>query len=163
MRAAGGELRLHELGATEDRLGDDDGVAVDLEVDVVGEHGLVDGHRQAGGDVAALVGGAEQEQVGTVAVADRLGDRGGHRHAGERAAEVAGAVDLGGAVGAERAGHRVGVVAGVDRLDGAAERAGLGEQLEGERADLAVGGLGVDPDGVESHVCSFLLGRSGLR
>ena len=54
---------------------------------------------------------------------DRLGDRGGHRHARERAAEVAGAVHLGGAVGAERAGDRVGVVAGVDGLDGVAERA----------------------------------------
>ena len=63
-------------------------------------------------------------QVGAVAVADRLGDGRGHRHAGERAAEVAGAVDLGGAVGAERAGDGVGVAAGVDGLDGAAERRG---------------------------------------
>ena len=109
VRAAGGELGLHDLRATEDRLGDDDRVAVDLDVDVVGEHRLVELHRQAGGDVAAVVGGAEHDQVGTVAVGDRLGDRRGHRHAGERAAEVAGAVHLGGAVGAERAGDRVGV------------------------------------------------------
>ena len=132
---AGRELRLHQLGATEDRLGDDEGVAVELDVDVVGEHGLVDGDGQAGGDVAALVGGAEHQQVGAVAVADRLGDGRGDGNAGERAGQVAGAVDLRGAVGTERAGHRVGVAAGVDGLDGAAERAGLGQQLEGERAD----------------------------
>ncbi len=61
-------------------------------------------------------------------------------------------MDLGGAVGAERAGHGVGVSAGVDGLDVAPQRAGLGQQLEGEGADLAVGGLGVHPDAVQSHV-----------
>jgi hypothetical protein len=70
-------------------------------------------------------------------------------------------VDGGGTVGAERAGHRVGVPAGVDGLDGAAERAGLGQQLEREGADGAVGGLGVHPDAVQSHVRS-LSSESGV-
>ena len=38
VRAAGGERGLHVGRAAEDRLGGDEAVAVDLEVDVVGEH-----------------------------------------------------------------------------------------------------------------------------
>src|SRR3546814_12104182 len=60
LRAAGGELRLHELGAAEHLGGDDDGVAVDLHVGVVGEHRLVEGHREAGHDVAR----SEERRVG---------------------------------------------------------------------------------------------------
>src|SRR5690606_34983969 len=106
---AGGELRLHQLRATEDRLGDDDVVAGHLDVHVVGDDRLVDGHRQAGGHVAAVVAGGQHDEVRAVAALDRLGDRRGDRHARQRAAEVTGGQDLGGAVSAEGAGDRVGV------------------------------------------------------
>src|SRR3546814_4654297 len=68
-----------------------------------------------------------------------------------RSAEVAGGEDLGGAVGAERAGDGVGISAGVHRFHGVAERPGLGQELEGEGADRAVGGFGVHPDRSEEH------------
>ena len=100
--AAGGELRAHHLRATEDRRAGDDGVAVDGDLGVVREHRLVERHRQAGGDVATVVGGAEQDQVGGVAALDRGGQRGATDvHAGQPAAEVAGGVHLRRAVRAE--------------------------------------------------------------
>ena len=109
----------------------DQRVAVEREVDVVGEHRAVELDRQAAGDVAAVVGGGEQDGVGRVAALDGGGDGGGHGHARQGAAEVAGGVDRGGAVGAERAGDGVGVAAGVDGLDGVGQLAGLGEQSRG--------------------------------
>ena len=115
---AAGELGLHVGGAAEDRLGADERVAVDLEVDVVGDAPAVELDRQAAGDVAAVVAGGEEDGVGGVARLDRGGDGRGDRHAGQRAAEVAGGVHLGGAVGAELAGDGVGVGAAVDGLDG---------------------------------------------
>ena len=48
-------------------------------------------------------------------------------------------------------GDGVGVAAGVDGLDGAGQLAGLGEDLEGGGDDLAVGGLGEDPDLGKRH------------
>jgi hypothetical protein len=53
---------------------------------------------------------------------------------------------------AEGLGDGVAVPVAVDGLDGAAQLAGLGEHLQRDRGDLAVGGLGVDPDAVQSHV-----------
>ena len=120
-RRRAGELGLDVGGATEDRLGDDERVAVGLELDVVGDDGAVELGRQAADDVAAVVAGGEEDGVGAVAGRDRRGDGRGDRHAGERAAEVAGGVDRGGAVGAELAGDGVGVAAAVDGLDGVAE------------------------------------------
>jgi hypothetical protein len=155
VRRTGGEAGLDQLGATEDRLGHDHRVAVDGDVGVVGDDRLVERHREAGGHVAAVVGGAEHDQVGGVARLDLRGDGRGHRHALQAAAQVAGGVDLGRAVGAQITGD-VGGVAAEDGLDGATQLTGLGEHLEGDRRHLAVGGLGEDPDAVESHVL-FLL------
>ena len=106
---------------------------------------------------------AEQDRVGGVAAVDRRGDGRGHRHAGQRAAEVAGGEHLGGAVLAELAGDGVGVAAGVDGLDRVGELAGLGEHLERDGGDLAVGGLGEHPDLRKSHVPVPPRGPSGSR
>ena len=66
-------------------------------------------------------------------------------------------------MGAKRARDGVGVIAGVDGLDGSAQCGCLGEQLERERADLAVGRLGVHPDAVQSHVFVLSSVDPGLR
>ena len=60
-----------------------------VDVDVVGEHRAVELHRQAAGDVAALVGGAEQDEVGA-SPPSILGDGRGDGDAGQLPAEVAG-------------------------------------------------------------------------
>ena len=131
VRAAAGERGLDEGGAAEDRLGGDEAVAVDLEVDVVGEHRAVELDRQAAGDVAAVVARAEQDGVGGVAALDGGGDgarprarpaarRRGRRWRSTLVAPCAPSVG----------GDGVGVAADVDGLDGVGELAGLGQQLE---------------------------------
>ena len=73
---------------------DEHDVVLHGELDVVRQHRLVQLHRQAGDDVAALVVLREQDEVGRVAAVDdglhrrRAGD------AGQLAAEVAGGVHL---------------------------------------------------------------------
>src|SRR5690606_729681 len=110
-RGAGGELRLDDLRATEDRGGHHDPVG-DVDVDVVGEHRLVELHRQTGGDVAAVVGGAGENGVGSVAALDGRGQRGSHVDALELAAQVAGGQHLGCSVLADDLGDSGAVAAG---------------------------------------------------
>ena len=94
-----------------------DRVAVDGDVDVVGEHRAVELDRQAGHHVAALVGLREHDQVGRVAAVDHGLHRRRHGDAGQLAAEIAGGVHLGRAVLAERAGDGRRVAADEARVD----------------------------------------------
>ena len=61
--------------AAEDRRGGDDLVALDRQVDVVGQQGLVDLRREPTRDVTPVGGGAEQDEVGSVTGGDLCGQR----------------------------------------------------------------------------------------
>ena len=74
------ELGEHVLRAAEDRLDADQGAVALGEVDDVGDDRGVEADRQATGDVAAVVGRAEEDRVGAAAL-DRSGDGRGDRHA----------------------------------------------------------------------------------
>jgi hypothetical protein len=159
VRGVGAERGVHELGAAEDGGGDGDVATVDRDGADVGEHRAIEGDRQAGDHVAPVVGRAEHDQVGRVATGDGAGEGRRDRHTLEVALRVD-RVELRDAVLTELGGHGIGVVAAVERLDGAAQLAGLGDQLEGDRRHLVAGGLGVDPDLVEAHQMTFCFSRN---
>ena len=152
MGALTGEPGLHVGGAAEHGLAADEVVAVEFDVDHIGDHGAIELDREAGrGVVTPVVGGAGQDGVGPVTGLHRLGDGGGQRHPDQghrRGSPVWWMVSS--AVLAEGLGQVVGVVAGVDTLDGVGQVSGLGQQFQGGRGHLAVGRFGHDPDLVNS-------------
>jgi hypothetical protein len=101
----------------------------------VGDHRLASSltDRRAG-DVAAVVGGAEQDGVGAVAGLDGGGDGRGDRHARQEPPRSPVACTL--VAPWRRARRRRRRRHRRRRLDGVAELAGLGEQLEGDGGDL---------------------------
>ena len=69
----------------------------------------------------------------------------------QAAAEITGCEHRGGAVLAEGAGDGVGIGAAVDDLDRVGDLARLGEHLECDGCDLALGGFAEHPDLVQTH------------
>ena len=156
----GGEPGDDVGAAAEDGLDTGEAAVALDEVDHVGDHGGVDLHRQAAGHVAAVVAGGDEDGVGPGARGHGAGDGAGHDRADELAVGAAHGEHLGSAVRAQLGGDvRAG---GGDALDGVGELTGLGEDLEGGGADLAVGGLGEHPDLGNCH-CSVLLSRGCVR
>ena len=137
----------------------DVGVVAAVEADDVGEHRPVELGRQPAGDVAAVVGHADEKRVGPVAGLDLRGDGGGDGHAGQRLADVADVVDLGDAVLAQLVGVRRRRRRPRPRPRPCRRAAGLGQQLEDDRERLALERLGEDPHLVDAILRSPSAGR----
>src|SRR5690625_5164511 len=141
-------------GATEDRAGADERIALDGQIDHVGDGRNIELHRKASGDVATVVARAEQDGVGTVASLDRSSNGGRHGDTLQRATEVAGGMNRGGAVFTELSSDGISIAAAVNGFDGVGQLAGLGQQFEGNAGDFSVGRLRVHPDLGQCHLRS---------
>ena len=138
--------------ATEDRLGTDELIAVGFESHTVGDDAGVELHRQTSGDIAPVLGGAQQERIRSVDVAflDGVSDGCGNGNSLQATVEVARAVDGLGAVLAELLGKVI-AVARHEHLDGVGQLTSRSEHLERDGGDGIAVRLTENPDLVESH------------
>ena len=135
--------------ATEHRLGTDEFVAVGLKGHTVRDDAGIELHRQTGGDIALVLGGAQQERIRSLNVAflDCVGDGCGDGHTLQATVEIARAVDGLGVVLAELLGIVV-AVARHEHLDGVGQLTSRSEHLERD------GGNGITVRLTETQILS---------